>query len=108
LDILNGARLGNETIVHADDFEYHDPVDGSIAANQGVRLLFQSGARIIYRLSGTGTDGATLRVYIESYEADPARYALDTQNVLRPLIELSRSIAGIEARTGRAFPSVVT
>jgi phosphoglucomutase len=73
-----------------------------------VRLLFQSGARIIYRLSGTGTDGATLRVYIESYEADPARYALDTQNVLRPLIELSRSIAGIEARTGRACPSVVT
>jgi phosphoglucomutase len=108
LDILNGARLGNETILHADDFEYHDPVDGSIAANQGVRLLFQSGARIIYRLSGTGTDGATLRVYIESYEADPARHALDTQNVLRPLIELSRSIAGIEARTGRTCPSVIT
>jgi phosphoglucomutase len=108
LDILNGARLGNETIMHADDFEYHDPVDGSIAANQGVRLLFQSGARIIYRLSGTGTDGATLRVYVESYEADPARHALDTQNVLRPLIELSRSIAGIEARTGRTCPSVIT
>jgi len=73
-----------------------------------VRLLFQSGARIIYRLSGTGTDGATLRVYVESYEADPARHALDTQNVLRPLIELSRSIAGIEARTGRTCPSVIT
>lgn len=108
LSKLKGARFGSEAIGHADDFTYRDPVDGSTAANQGIRLLFKSGARIIYRLSGTETEGATLRVYIESYEADPARHERDTQEVLKPLILLSRSLADIETRTGRKGPSVIT
>jgi phosphoglucomutase len=108
LSNLKGSRFGGEIIAYADDFTYRDPVDGSTAANQGIRLLFESGARIIYRLSGTGTEGATLRVYIECYEADPQRHGRDTQEVLAPLIKLSRSIAEIERLTGRAGPSVIT
>ncbi|HYM99042.1 MAG TPA: alpha-D-glucose phosphate-specific phosphoglucomutase [Aestuariivirgaceae bacterium] len=108
LSRLNGARFGSEIIAHADDFTYRDPVDGSTAANQGIRLLFERGARIIYRLSGTGTEGATLRVYVECYEADPQRHGGDTQEVLAPLIKLSRSIAEIERLTGRSSPSVIT
>lgn len=108
LSRLNGARFGSEIIAHADDFTYRDPVDGSTAANQGIRLLFESGARIIYRLSGTGTEGATLRVYVECYEADPQRHGGDTQEVLAPLIRLSQSIAEIERLTGRSSPSVIT
>ncbi len=105
---LIGRSLGSETVEHADDFAYRDPVDQSSVTGQGLRILFRSGARIIYRLSGTGTSGATLRVYIESYEPDPARHGIDTQTVLAELIGLSRSIAEIEQRTGRSAPSVVT
>jgi phosphoglucomutase len=108
LPSLVGRSLGSETIEHADDFAYRDPIDGSSVTGQGIRLLFRSGARIIYRLSGTGTSGATLRVYIESYEPDPSRHGLETQTVLAELIGLSRSIAEIEQRTGRSSPSVVT
>jgi phosphoglucomutase len=105
---LSGKKFGREMIVRADDFAYQDPVDGSIAAHQGLRLFFESGARIVYRLSGTGTEGATLRIYIECYEPDPARQAREPQEVLRPLVELSRSLAELERRTGRQEPSVVT
>jgi phosphoglucomutase len=108
LPSLVGRGIGSETIEHADDFSYRDPVDESSIAGQGLRILFRSGARIIYRLSGTGTSGATLRVYIESYEPDPTRHGLDTQAVLAELIGLSRSLAEIEQRTGRSAPSVVT
>src|SRR5215216_4940513 len=103
-----GRSIGTETIEHADDFSYRDPVDESSVAGQGLRILFRSGARIIYRLSGTGTAGATLRVYIERYEPDSTRHGLDTQTVLAKLIDLSRSIAEIEQRTGRLAPTVVT
>jgi phosphoglucomutase len=105
---LAGMAHAGEKIVQADDFSYRDPIDGSLAQNQGVRLLFESGGRIVYRLSGTGTEGATLRVYIESYEKDPARQAFDTQAALQPLIDLSREIALIERHTHRASPSAVT
>jgi phosphoglucomutase len=108
LSRLNGAKFGSEIVAHADDFTYRDPVDGSTAAHQGIRLLFASGARIIYRLSGTGTEGATLRVYIEHYEADSQRHGQDTREVLAPLIKLSQSIAEIERLTGRSGPSVIT
>ena len=108
LPSLVGRGIGSETIEHADDFSYRDPVDESSVAGQGLRIVFRSGARIIYRLSGTGTSGATLRVYIESYEPDPTRHGLDTQAVLAELIGLSRSLAEIEQRTGRSAPSVVT
>lgn len=99
---------GSHGIVKADDFAYDDPVDGSRTTGQGIRLLFAGGARIVYRLSGTGTAGATLRVYIERYEADAARHSLETQAVLADLIALSRAIPEIERRTGRAAPTVIT
>ena len=105
---LKGERRGEDEIVGADDFAYEDPVDGSIAQHQGIRIFFKGGARIVYRLSGTGTEGATLRVYIESYEKDVARQDRDTQQMLAPLIQLSRQIADLEALTGRQGPSVVT
>src|SRR5690606_25415917 len=95
-------------VAYADDFTYHDPVDGSTSAKQGVRIGFTDGSRIVLRLSGTGTVGATLRVYLERYEAPDVRYDLDTQLALEPLIELTEELAGIKARTGRTKPSVIT
>ncbi|MGL4526532.1 MAG: alpha-D-glucose phosphate-specific phosphoglucomutase [Aestuariivirga sp.] len=99
---------GNHGIEATDDFAYDDPVDGSRTTGQGIRLLFASGSRIVYRLSGTGTAGATLRVYIERYEADPGRHDIETQAALSDLIALSRDIAEIQARTGRSAPTVIT
>ena len=91
---------GQHGITAADDFAYDDPVDGSRTTAQGIRLLFEDGSRIVYRLSGTGTAGATLRVYIERYEPDASRHAIDTQDALADLIALSRALAGIERHTG--------
>jgi phosphoglucomutase len=105
---LPGQRFGALTVEAADDFEYHDPVDGSDTKGQGVRVMFAGGSRIVYRLSGTGTVGATLRVYIERYEPPGENLALDAQAALADLIGLSRSLADIEQRTGRKAPSVVT
>ena len=92
----------------ADEFRYVDPVDGSVAERQGVRIGFEEDARIVYRLSGTGTAGATLRVYIERYESSPDGLDLDVTQALAPVIAAAREIAQIEAKTGRADPSVVT
>ena len=105
---LKGQRFGSLVVREADDFSYEDPVDGSISTRQGVRILFEDGARIVYRLSGTGTAGATLRVYLERFEPDPARHAEDPQAALQPLIELADALAAIRERTGRAAPSVIT
>ena len=99
---------GNHHIKAMDDFAYDDPVDGSRTTGQGLRIMFEDGSRIVYRLSGTGTAGATLRVYIERFEADAARHGLETQSALADLVALSRSLAQIEARTGRSTPSVIT
>ena len=96
------------TVMHADDFAYTDPVDGSVTERQGIRIGFDDGARIVFRLSGTGTEGATLRVYLERFEPDPARQGVDTQAALAPLIELADRIAGIAERTGRTAPTVIT
>ena len=112
--MINGLRkslpglVGQHGISMADDFSYEDPVDGSVSKNQGIRLIFENGSRIIYRLSGTGTAGATLRVYIERYEADVARHTDDTQQSLSHLIALARSIPDIAGQTGRAAPTVIT
>ena len=96
-------------VAQADDFSYEDPVDGSLSdAARACGILFADGARIVYRLSGTGTAGATLRVYLERYEPDPARHDQDPQAALAPLIELADRIAAIRARTGRRAPSVIT
>lgn len=99
---------GTHGIVAADDFSYLDPVDGSLTTSQGVRLMFGEGTRIVYRLSGTGTAGATLRVYIERYEADATRHGFDPQVALADLIALAGSIAGIKEHTGRNEPDVIT
>jgi phosphoglucomutase len=103
-----GSLPGQAGIVRADDFAYDDPVDGSHTEHQGIRIFFGDGSRIVYRLSGTGTVGATLRVYLERLELDPAKQALETQAVLADLIRLSRELAEIERRTGRSAPSVIT
>ena len=103
-----GQRHGDKTIASADDFAYTDPVDGSVSTAQGVRIGFSDGSRIVFRLSGTGTEGATLRVYLERFEADPEQQAIDTQVALSGLIVLADQLAGITKRTGRAQPTVIT
>jgi phosphoglucomutase len=108
LTSLPGSQHGALKISAADDFEYHDPVDGSDTKAQGVRVLFEGGSRIVYRLSGTGTVGATLRVYIERYVPENGDLGEETQSAVADLIALSRSLAGIEQRTGRKAPSVIT
>ncbi len=108
LTSLPGQSFGALKVEAADDFAYHDPVDGSDTPAQGVRVMFVGGARIVYRLSGTGTVGATLRVYLEHYEAPGGDLGQDAQAALAGLIALSRSLAEIEARTGRKTPSVIT
>lgn len=105
---LPGTTFGGLAVETADDFSYHDPVDGSVSTGQGVRILFAGGSRIVFRLSGTGTTGATLRVYLECYQPDPARHGLDTQEALAGLIDAAERIAGISQRTGRTAPSVIT
>ncbi|MBC8088278.1 MAG: alpha-D-glucose phosphate-specific phosphoglucomutase [Phycisphaerae bacterium] len=108
LATLPGTVIANRTISVADDFSYTDPVDGSISAKQGLRVLFTDGARIVFRLSGTGTEGATLRVYIESYEADVARHNVEVQDALAPLVQAALSLAELTERTGREQPTVIT
>ncbi len=108
LDSLPGTKIGNLTIAAADDFAYEDPIDQSVSSNQGVRIFFEGGSRIVFRLSGTGTSGATLRVYIERYEPDASRHDLETQEALADLIDAAEAIAEISARTGRDAPSVIT
>jgi len=105
---LTGGRFGAREVTLADDFAYKDPVDGSKSERQGVRLMFGDGARIVYRLSGTGTAGATLRVYIERWERDSKNFSVNTQTTLEDLIALARHIAQIESRTGRNQPTVIT
>jgi phosphoglucomutase len=105
---LVGHRLAGRVVATADDFSYTDPVDGSVSMHQGLRIVFDDGARIVYRLSGTGTTGSTLRVYIERYEADPAQLAQDTQAALSDLISLADELAELRARTGRSVPDVIT
>jgi phosphoglucomutase len=105
---MTGQSYGSYEVELCDDFSYTDSVDGSVSAQQGIRILFTSGARIVYRLSGTGTEGATLRVYIEQPEKDPAKLEQDPQHALAELIALSRSIAEIERFTGRTAPTVIT
>ncbi|MGO8847129.1 MAG: alpha-D-glucose phosphate-specific phosphoglucomutase [Methylocella sp.] len=105
---LKGKLASGLDLTGADDFAYHDPVDGSDLEHQGIRLHFEDGSRIVYRLSGTGTSGATLRVYIERFEPDPARQNQDNEEALAGLITLSRECARIAHYTGRQAPTVIT
>ena len=108
LPTLPGQAFDGATIASADDFAYTDPVDGSVSTAQGIRIGLEDGSRIVFRLSGTGTEGATLRVYLERFEPDPAKHAIETQAALAPLIALAESLAGIRERTGRSRPTVIT
>ncbi|HQO28051.1 MAG TPA: alpha-D-glucose phosphate-specific phosphoglucomutase [Accumulibacter sp.] len=105
---LAGTTCAGLHIAAADDFAYTDPVDGSRSERQGVRVLLDDGSRVVFRLSGTGTEGATLRVYLERYVADPAQHEVPTQTALAPLIELAETVAQIQSITGRQEPSVIS
>ncbi|OFA04497.1 alpha-D-glucose phosphate-specific phosphoglucomutase [Duganella sp. HH101] len=108
LATLAGQDLGHYVVDFADDFTYTDPVDGSVATQQGIRIVMTNGSRIVFRLSGTGTEGATLRVYLERYEADPVYHHLPTQQALSALILIAEQVGGITGWTGRARPTVTT
>lgn len=105
---LTGKTYGAYTVAFCDDFSYTDPIDGSISTQQGIRIGFTDGSRIVFRLSGTGTEGATLRVYLERYEADTAKQGLDGQVALADLIRIADDIAGVRKYTGRDKPTVIT
>ncbi len=108
LPALPGANFGALTVAVADSFSYLDPVDHSTSANQGLRVLFEGGSRIVFRLSGTGTEGATLRVYLERYEPADGALDRDTGDMLADLIAAAEALAGIARHTGRTAPSVIT
>ena len=108
LPTLPGQDIEGLPVSFADDFAYTDPVDGSVSRAQGVRIGFTDGSRIVLRLSGTGTEGATLRLYLERYAAGPGGLDLDPQAALAPVIRAAHAIAGIDAHTGRTEPNVVT
>ena len=105
---LPGQTFGALKVAAADDFAYHDPVDGSVSKNQGIRVLFEGGSRVVFRLSGTGTSGATIRVYVERYEPDPAKHGIDTQEALADLIAVADEISELKKRSGRDAPTVIT
>ena len=105
---LPGTMLAGRTVSACDDFSYQDPVDGSISRGQGLRILFADGARIVFRLSGTGTEGATIRIYLEAFEPDAARHEADAQQALADLIAAADALSRLQAITGRARPTVIT
>jgi phosphoglucomutase len=105
---LQGARFGAYQVLFCDDFSYTDPVDGSVSTGQGVRIGFADGSRIVFRLSGTGTEGATLRIYLEAFEPDTAKHHLDAQTALSELIDIALQISQLRPRTGREQPTVIT
>ncbi len=105
---LPGTQLAGRSVASCDDFSYTDPVDGSVSENQGVRILFEDGSRIIFRLSGTGTSGATIRLYLESYEADSSKHGLDAQDALADMITAADKVSQLRELTGRDKPTVIT
>ena len=105
---LPGTSFGRYTVKSCDDFSYTDPIDGSISTNQGIRILFVDGSRIVFRLSGTGTEGATLRVYLEAYEPNSDNHHLDAQVALAEMINIAQQISELSQRTGRKTPTVIT
>ncbi|PKA61434.1 Phosphoglucomutase, cytoplasmic [Apostasia shenzhenica] len=106
--IIKGIRSDVSDVVHADEFEYKDPVDGSISKHQGIRYLFADGSRLVFRLSGTGSEGATIRLYIEQYEKDSSKTARDSQEALAPLVEVALKLSNMQEFTGRSAPTVIT
>ncbi|KAG6407755.1 hypothetical protein SASPL_130752 [Salvia splendens] len=107
-NIVKGIRSDVSKVVNADEFEYKDPVDGSISKHQGIRYLFEDGSRLVFRLSGTGSEGATIRLYIEQYEKDPSKIGRESQDALAPLVEVGLKLSKMQEYTGRSAPTVIT
>ena len=105
---LPNQGFGKYTVKTCDDFSYTDPVDGSVSTGQGIRVLFACGSRIVFRLSGTGTEGATLRIYLEAFEPDVNNHHLDAQVALAEMIQIALEISELKQRTGREKPTVIT
>ena len=105
---LPNQVFGSYKVKTCDDFSYHDPIDGSISNNQGIRILFDDGSRIVFRLSGTGTEGATLRIYLEAFDPDVKNHHLDAQVALAEMIKIALQISQLVERTGRVAPTVIT
>ncbi|WP_295895811.1 alpha-D-glucose phosphate-specific phosphoglucomutase [uncultured Bartonella sp.] len=108
LPTLKGTDIAGLTIAKADDFSYSDPIDGSVSEHQGIRIFFEGGGRIVYRLSGTGTSGATVRVYMEHYVTDPLKLDDDTQEALAALIVAADELVDLKKKLARDAPSVIT
>jgi phosphoglucomutase len=108
LPSLKGKQLGRYRVEYSDDFSYTDPIDSSVSDHQGIRIGFTDGSRIVFRLSGTGTHGATLRIYLESFEPNPAYQNQDPQRALKDLIEIADELAHIHELTRRSKPTVIT
>ena len=105
---LIGSQLHGREVSYADNFSYTDPIDNSVSSHQGLRIGFSDGARLVFRLSGTGTQGATIRVYLECYEADISKQHLPSEEALRELAVIAAEASQIEAITGRKAPDVIT
>ncbi len=105
---LPGKKFGSYTVDFCDDFSYTDPVDTSVSTGQGIRIIFTDGSRIVFRLSGTGTEGATLRIYLEAFEPDVNKHKLDAQAALAELISIALQVTELKSRTGRDAPTVIT
>jgi len=100
--------MGAFELDFADDFCYTDPVDGSVAKGQGLRFVFTDGSRFVFRLSGTGSAGATIRMYVEQYSDDASTFDTDAQEALKPIIDIALQVSELEAKTGRKEPTVIT
>lgn len=105
---LVGKQLGEFTVSQADDFAYKDPIDGSESKKQGIRIIFSDGSRIVIRLSGTGSQGATVRLYVEKYSNNASEYTMDTQKALKSLIDVALNVSQLTKFTGRTEPTVIT
>lgn len=105
---LLGQKFGPFKVSKMDDFTYDDPIDNSVASHQGMRVMFEDGSRFVVRLSGTGSQGATVRLYVEKYSSDPSEYTEDTQKALKPLIDVALEITKLQHYTGRDRPTVIT
>ena len=109
ISVSNNIEYGNFKLSEANEFSYTDPIDGSVNDKQGLRFIFEDGSRIVFRLSGTGSVGATIRLYLEKYEpGDSDNLFRTTQTAMKPLVEVALSISKLETFTGRTEPTVIT
>ena len=103
-----GSQLGAFKVADAGDFSYTDPIDGSVSKNQGLFARMDDGSRIVFRLSGTGSAGATIRLYVEKYADSKGEYMADVQQALKPIIDAALQVSALQQHTGRDKPTVIT